>query len=473
MPSTFTAIEIGKSALLAARRAMDTTGHNIANAATPGYSRQRVVLEPIIQRIDINSGTSGLGVKVTDVNRIRDPFIDGVLRNEQAKGASFEAQKEVLDHLQIVFAEPSDSSMRTFVDSFWAAWHDLASEPQSQAARAQLMETGRSVADMFKHLGSQIDSLVGDIEGAIDSTINTVNLLSDKICSLNTEISRGLSRNEPVGDLMDRRDLLIDELTQLTGATVSYLDEGTVKVSIGGIALVDKYKSYPISSSITSAGVKFFVVTGPASSDKIELNLVSGTLGGHKAARDEIALKFRQELNTIATQFFEGINNIHQTDPTTGQVDPSYIKFFEFTASDVLSTIKVNDVIVNDPANIRASAGTDPLDSTIAHAIADYIEGTPNSFIIDDSGGNFTEKWMSIVGKLGVEGQKVEIGHSTQELLVKEQSNRKDSVSGVSRDEEITELIREQHAFNAASRVITVADEMLDTIINRMGMSGR
>lgn len=473
MPSTFTAIEIGKSALLAARRAMDTTGHNIANAATPGYSRQRVVQEPIIQRIDVNSGTSGLGVKVTDVQRIRDPFIDGVLRNEQAKQASFESQKDVLDHLQVVFAEPSDSSLRTFVDSFWSAWHDLASEPQSQAARAQLMETGQSVADMFRHLGSQIDSLVGDVEGAINSTINTVNLLSEKICSLNTEISRGLSRNEPVGDLMDRRDLLIDQLTQLTGATVSYLDEGTVKVSIGGVALVDKYKSYPMSSSITSAGVKYFVSTGPASSDKIQLDLVSGTLGGHKVARDETALKFRQELNTIAAEFFQGINDIHQTDSTTGQVDPSYIKFFEFSGTDVLSTLKVNDAIVNDPNNIRVSVGNDPLDGTVAHAIADYIDGTPNSFIIDDTGGNFAEKWMSIVGKVGVEGQKVEIGHSTQQLLVKELANRKDSISGVSRDEEITELIREQHAFNAASRVITVADEMLDTIINRMGTGGR
>ena len=113
------------------------------------------------------------------------------------------------------------------------------------------------------------------------------------------------------------------------------------------------------------------------------------------------------------------------------------------------------------------------MDGTVAHAIADYIDGTPNSFIIDDTGGNFAEKWMSIVGKVGVEGQKVEIGHSTQQLLVKELANRKDSISGVSRDEEITELIREQHAFNAASRVITVADEMLDTIINRMGTGGR
>ncbi|HPZ77806.1 MAG TPA: flagellar hook-associated protein FlgK [Bacillota bacterium] len=481
MPSTFTAIEIGKSALLASRRAMDTTGHNIANAATPGYSRQQVILEPIIQRVDVVSGTSGLGVRVVDVQRIRDPFIDGVLRGEQAKKAGFESQKEVLDHLQILFAEPSDSSMRNFVDAYWAAWHDLASEPQSQAARAQLMETGCSVADMFRHLGSQIDSLTGDVEAAISSTVTKVNLLSERICSLNTEISRALARKEPVGDLMDRRDLLIDELTELTGATVSYLDEGTVKVSIGGIPIVDKYKSYPMSSAITSNGVEFYVVTGPNDSDKLLLSGVSGALGGYKVARDEIVLKFRDELNSVALKFFEGINYIHQVDPETGAIDPTYPAFFQFS-NDVLSTIKVTDEIVNDPGKIRTSIGLDGLDGEIAHAIADYIAGTPNEFLseivtfgsgFDLSGGNFTEKWMSIVGKLGVEGQKVEIGHSTQELLVKELANRRDSISGVSREEEITELIREQHAFNAAARLISVADEMLDTIINRMGMSGR
>ncbi|MGB4326801.1 MAG: flagellar hook-associated protein FlgK [Bacillota bacterium] len=481
MPSTFTAIEIGKSALLASRRAMDTTGHNIANAATPGYSRQQVILEPIIQRVDVVSGTSGLGVRVVDVQRIRDPFIDGVLRGEQAKKAGFESQKEVLDHLQILFAEPSDSSMRNFVDAYWAAWHDLASEPQSQAARAQLMETGCSVADMFRHLGSQIDSLTGDVEAAISSTVTKVNLLSERICSLNTEISRALARKEPVGDLMDRRDLLIDELTELTGATVSYLDEGTVKVSIGGIPIVDKYKSYPMSSAITSNGVEFYVVTGPNDSDKLLLSGVSGALGGYKVARDEIVLKFRDELNSVALKFFEGINYIHQVNPGTGATDPTYPTFFQFS-NDVLSTIKVTDEIVNDPGKIRTSIGPDGLDGEIAHAIADYIAGTPNEFLseivtsgsgFDLSGGNFTEKWMSIVGKLGVEGQKVEIGHSTQELLVKELANRRDSISGVSREEEITELIREQHAFNAAARLISVADEMLDTIINRMGMSGR
>ncbi|MGI6163500.1 MAG: flagellar hook-associated protein FlgK [Bacillota bacterium] len=480
MPSTFSTLEIGKSALLTSRRAMDVTGHNIANASTPGYSRQRVVLEPIIQRINLSAGTSGLGVRVADVARVRDKFVDAVLRNEQEKKAAFAIQKDTLDHLQVVFAEPSDSSIRESVDLFWASWHDLSSDPQSSAARTQLLEAGRSLTDMFRHLGSQIDSLTADIEAGIDATVAKVNLLAERVGSLNTEISRALARKEPVGDLMDRRDLLLDEVTELTGATVSYLDEGTVKVNIGGIPLVDRHKVYRLESTVTGDGIKFNLLTGPKDSDKIELDSVAGSLGGHKTARDGIVLRFRKELNEVVKNLAQGVNAIHQADfEGTGPYSPFF--YLDPLGADFLSTIKVDDNIIDHPDKIRTATGSDPLDGSIALAIADFIEGNENSYLkqlkdsglLDLSDGDFTDKWMGIVGGLGVEGQRVESGYDTQELLVKELANRKDSISGVSLDEEIANLIREQHAFNAASRVISTADEMLDTIINRMGLGGR
>ncbi len=481
MPSTFSTLEIGKSAMLTSRRAMDVTGHNIANASTPGYSRQRVVLEPIIQRINLSAGTSGLGVKVTDVARVRDKFVDAVLRNEQEKKAAFAIQKDTLDHLQVVFAEPSDSSIRESVDLFWASWHDLSSDPQSSAARTQLLEAGRSLTDMFRHLGSQIDSLTADIEAGIDAIVAKVNLLAERVGSLNIEISRGLARKEPVGDLMDRRDLLLDELTELTGATVSYLDEGTVKVNIGGIPLVDRHKVYRLESTVNVDGVKFNLLTGPNESDKIELDSVAGNLGGHKIARDGIVLRFRKGLNEVVKNLAQGINTIHQADSEGTGLPYSPFFYVDPLGADFLSTIKVDDNIIDYPDKIRTAAGSDPLDGSIALAIADFIEGNENSYLtqlkdsglLDLSDGNFTDKWMGIVGGLGVEGQRIESGCDTQELLVKELANRKDSISGVSLDEEIANLIREQHAFNAAGRVISTADEMLDTIINRMGLGGR
>jgi flagellar hook-associated protein 1 FlgK len=480
LSSTFTTLEIGKSALMASRHAMDVTGHNIANAATPGYSRQRVSLEPIIQRLPLGMGVSGMGVKVADIARIRDRFVDAVLRSETEKKAALSIQKEVFEHTQIVFAEPSDSSIRDSFDFFWASWHDLSSEPDSESARVQLLEAGRSLTDMIRHLASQLDSLAVDLENGIDAGVAQVNMLAERVSSLNMEISRALARKEPVGDLLDKRDLLLDELTELTGATVNYLDNGTVQVNLGGVRLVDGAKHYGLGYALTADGVKFHVITGPNETDKIHLDSIGGNLGGHKIARDDVVARFRKQLSDSVAKVANGINFIHMSN-----VDPGLgiqaIPFFEF-GDDILATIKVNDLIVQDPGNIRTQVGADPLDGSIALAIADFIEGTHNEYLeyltgldasFQVSDGDFAEKWVAIVGSLGIDAQKVESGFSTQELLVKELANRKDSISGVSLDEEITNLIREQHAFNAASRVITVADEMLDTIINRMGLGGR
>ncbi|QUL97937.1 MAG: flagellar hook-associated protein FlgK [Candidatus Fermentithermobacillus carboniphilus] len=460
MPSTFTALEIGKSALMAARRAMEVTGHNVANAATPGYSRQEVVLEPLIQRIPLSSGVSGVGVKVADVTRIRDRFIDAVLRNEMGKKESFAVQKEVLDHLQVVFAEPSDSSLRQAIDDFWAAWHDLSSNPLSEAARSQVMERGRTLTDLFRHLGSQLDSLTADIDANIQATVNKINLTSEKIAVLNVEISRALARKEPVADLMDRRDLLLDELASLSGATVTHLDEGSsVRVLLGGLPIVDHQKVYKIEIG-PSAEIRVSLGNGQYA----VVDAVGGRLGGLKTARNDIVGEFKQELESMLFKLVTGVNGIHDDGISpSGTSGP----FFEGVAGDYLGTVRVVQAIQEDPNAICASK-TDPLDGQIARDIANYLDGTS-----DPSGTSFSDLWMGIVGRLGAVGQKVEGGFDTQELLVKELQNRRDSVSGVSIDEEVANLIREQHAFNAASRVISIADEMLDTIINRMGMAGR
>jgi len=463
LTSTFTLLEIGRSALMAARRSMDVTGHNVANASTPGYSRQEVLLEPIIQRIPLAYGISGIGVKVSDVVRIRDRFIDAVLRNESQKKASYAVQKDILDHLQVVFGEPSDASLRQAVDSFWSAWHDLASEPLSQAARSQVMERGRSLADMFKHVGGQIDSLVSDIEADIEITVKKVNVLSERVASLNIEITRASARKEPTADLLDRRDLLLDEIAELTGATVTYLDEGnSCKVQIGGFPIVEHDKVYHIKVMYQTDGTKF----GIEEIQNSVIDCMGGRLRGCKTGRDNIAFEFKQEIESILVDLVTGVNNLHTNGyPLSGTPIP----FFEFSPDDCIGTLKVSDQIVSDPGQICASTEADQslYNGLNALSIADFIDGQTTE------APSFVDRWMGTVGRLGAMGQKVQSGYETQELLVKELQNRKDAVSGVSLDEEIANLVREQHAFNAASRVISAADEMLDTIINKMGLVGR
>lgn len=461
--STFSMFEIGKSALIASKRSMDVTSHNIANAATPGYSRQDAFLEPIIQRQ--SQMISGVGVRVSDIRRTRDLFVDAVLRNEIGREAAYLVQQEVLDHIQTAFAEPGDNSIRGVIDSFWSAWQDLSADPGSPSARAQLMERGRSLVDMFNHLGNQLDSVSHDIDIHVESLVDRVNDLAQRVAGLNVEIARALARQEPASDLMDRRDLLLDELAELTGGLVSYTGEGNaVRFTIGGFPIVDRDKAYELEVSLEGPKAEFTWKSSPEDTPQTITN-IGGRLGGLKTAKEDLVQYFRAEIEKLFGDIVRSVNRVHE--------GPSGdIPFFACDPDGpFLGAVEVNPVIVDDPSTIVATR-VSPGD--VAHEIAKVLaDGYQDPGDPDATIEPFVETWTAMIGQLGAKAQKVETGVVTQGLLVRELRNRRDSISGVSVDEEVAQLIRQQHAFSAASRVITIADEVIDTIINRMGLAGR
>lgn len=481
MPSTFTALQIGLTGLRAYRRNMEVTGHNVANAATEGYSRQEVLLEPFVQRnMSLNAGTSGLGVRIQDTRRVRDRFIDAILRGERSRKVSFEAEKLILDHLQVVLGEPSDSSIEAALNEFWSSWHDLSSDPHLISARATVMEKGRTLASLFRNLGVQLDAVSHDIEVDIRTGVNRVNYLASEIARITLEIQRALARHEPLGDLLDKRDLMLDEITELTGATVTLKDAESVRVSVGGLPLVDGQVIYKLDVAFTASGTEFRWQPATSPSGQYEVvTAMGGRLGGLRSARDESVLGFKSQLEGFFRDFVDRVNQQHAKgyhvystagDPVPDPADPQNWFFAVGNPTDYLNSVDVNPIIIADPGFIRASSEAgDPLNGRNAMALADLIEGADNPSDVP----TFNETWQSIVGALGVRAQKIQSGITTQELLVKELANRKDSISGVSTDEEMANLIRFQHAYDACARVITVADEMLDTLINRMGISGR
>ena len=458
---SFNIFEIGKSALLASRRAMDVTSHNVANASTPGYSRQEAVLEPIIQREAV---VSGMGVKVSQIRRLRDFFTDSVLRNENANRESFAVQRDVMDQIQVMTAESSDAGLRSAIEGFWTGWQELSIDAASEPARASLTEKSRSLIDMFKHMATQIDSLRGDLETNIDVNIQRLNEIAKQVASLNSEIGRATARHDPTGDLLDRRDLLLDEMAEIAGASVSRYADGTdaVRVTVGGFPVVDRTASFELGVDHTDP-IQFTWIDKAGAAQVMPS--VGGRLGGLAAARDDVAGAFKQELEVLLRDIVTTVNTqyalgaVPTADPLVND-PPDPLAFFAVSdITDYLGSTQVAPEIVADPTLIVAWDGdmTAPGNGLNALAIAELIESAP------------VEAWTSVIGKLGSEGQRIESGLETQELLVKEIQNRKDSVSGVSIDEEVTNLVREQHAFNAASRLITTADELLDTIINRMG----
>ncbi len=459
---SFNIFEIGKSALLASRRAMDATSHNIANASTTGYSRQEAVLEPIVQR---EATVSGMGVRVTQIRRLRDFFTDSVLRDENANREFFGVQKDVMDQIQVMTGESSDAGLRAAIEGFWTGWQELSIDADSGPARAALAEKSRSLVDMFKHMGAQIDSLQDDLNVNMDANIQRVNQISKQVATLNGEIGRATARRDPTADLMDRRDLLLDELSEIAGASVSRYADGTeaVRVTVRGFPIVDRTASFELDVHHTKPTEFRWIDRAGAAQ---VMPTIGGRLGGLAAARDRLAESFKRELESLLQDIVTTVNTqyalgaVPAADPTDPSTPPNPVSFFAVgDVTNYLGTTQVAPEITADPMRIVVWDGDAlaPGNGLNALAIAEMVETKP------------VDTWTAVIGKLGSEGQRIKGGLETQELLVKEVRNRKDSVSGVSIDEEVSNLVREQHAFNAASRLITTADELVDTIINRMG----
>ncbi len=297
--------EIGKSALLASRRAMDVTGHNVANAATPGYSRQEVVLQPIVQR---ETTVSGMGVRVTQIRRLRDFFTDCVLRNENANRAFFAVQRDVMDQIQVMSAESSDSGLRAAIENFWIGWQELSISPDSEPARTALLEQGRSLIDMFRHMAGQLDSLQEDIGKNIDANIQRLNSLAETVATLNAEIGRAAARQSPMGDLLDRRDLLLDEIAEISGASVSQYNDGTlaVRVTVNGYPLVDRTSSFKLAAKPTpEGGLSTHGSTRQETASRLQRRR---KLGGLATSKNELVHGFKENLELLLRDIVDMVN---------------------------------------------------------------------------------------------------------------------------------------------------------------------
>src|SRR5690606_9711793 len=219
--STFGGLEMAKQALFAQQSALYTTGHNIANANTEGYSRQRVNFETATpypagsrNRPQI-PGQIGTGVEVGDIQRIRDQYLDMQFRGENSKVGYWETRAGALARMENLLNEPSDSGLSAVLDQFWQSLQDLSVNPENSGARSVVVERGQTLAETFNYLSDSLHAIRKDLEQEIDVTIKDVNSLLKQIHNINVQVSELEPHGYVANDLYDRRDKLIDELSSI------------------------------------------------------------------------------------------------------------------------------------------------------------------------------------------------------------------------------------------------------------------
>jgi flagellar hook-associated protein 1 FlgK len=468
--STFSGLNSATTALWAQRRALDVTGQNIANVNTEGYSRQRVDLQAIggsvVPAFYSTSPGIGAGVSADDVQRIRDAFLEGRGHTEHANSARLLVEADALEQVETAFREPGDTGIQSLLSDMWAGWGDVANQPQDAAARGQVLQRLETLVGGLNFsqasLGAQWDQTRENLQVLVDD----VNAAATSVAELNQAIRLAAQSGLPANDLTDRRDVLVMKLAEQAGATVRPGAHGVVDVMVGGMSLVSGSSASKLSmvgsldpDTVTDDPPRIVTAAGGYTVRP------GGTAEGQLSALNSIIPGYRKQLDDIARQLATSLNDAHRAGFDLAG-DPGGDLLGSDSADITAATIKV---VITDPSLVAASSvgryadGTAALDNRNADAISQLRLGT------DGTDATFRK----MIVELGVRTAVATRNQDIQAVITTQVDAARESVAGVNIDEEMTNMLSFQHAYSAASRMVTAIDETLDVLINRTGLVGR
>ena len=565
MLSTFHALETARRAMMTQQYALHTTGHNIANANTEGYTRQRVnfVQTESYPAVGKNSpsvpGNLGTGVKAGSIQRVRESFLDVQYRNETNKVGYWEIRQAALTKMEDVLNEPSEQGLNRQIDMFWTSLQDLTVDPEDAGARSVVRQRSMAVAETFNFLHDNLSAIRNDYKNEIEVTQREVNAILNQLDSVNDQIRKIEPHGYLTNDLYDEQDRLLDQLSQIvniqvdrvrSGGQANPAAEGAVTVT-----LIDD-QGRPL---LQADGQPFKLIDGTGAEARKQMNItfdpanfVSGfafsdqngvqhTVGLDSIPRGEMKALIEtygygtnlnnvtgiypdmiNELNNMAEVFATEVNNIHSIGFTLADQNGNVQRggnWFDLSAiqpgvgaakaikldADIVrslnniaaSGVNTNGIVANQQQNYQSLLNA-PRDAAYYDNIraflnngANFTGGSPTAFAGDgtnakrladikdtiltfnNDSGTIGTYYQGVIGDMAVSTQEAtRMLHSSASLQDSVDYRRK-SVSNVSLDEEMTMMIQYQHAYNAAARNITMVDEMLDRIINGMGVVGR
>jgi flagellar hook-associated protein 1 FlgK len=454
--SSFYGLQTSLRGLLAQQRMLDTAGHNIANASTQGYSRQEVNAVASPAQLIPAGGTSmgglaslGSGVDIQSYRRVRDGFLDLQFRGQATNLGNWSARSEALDRAELALQEPGDNGINAQLTAFWDSWSDLANAPADPAARQALLEQGAALADSFRTVydqlttvGTQAMAEYADLvrpAGAGDPG-GEVAQIAKEIATLNDTIKRQMTAGDSPNDLLDRRDLMLDKLAEYGQISVEQIGTtGAVKVSFVDAATPATTYSIVDGSTATWAGAPAGDAWAPGGRLGALLDVAKpgGTLDQYKSA-----------LDTIAGSLISTVN---------GAYGGTFL--VTATASNA-GGLRVNPALVAAPSTIVAGSGG-PGSNDIAHKVAALRDGPA----VDGA-------YRAFVARVGADVREATRQNANAQALTDAVEDRRQSVAGVSMDEEMSNLVRFQRSYQASARAMSTMDEMLDVLINRTGRVG-
>jgi flagellar hook-associated protein 1 FlgK len=445
---------MASQALRSFQRALDVTGHNIANVNTPGYSRQVIDFEAMdpLAFWQGNAHNLGQGVNLGSINRIRDMFLEARRSTAQADLARTDTMSGFLRQVESVFLETGGTGVSDSLNKFFNAWSGLASSPNDPAMRLQVQLSGQTLADQVRGRYAELQSLKNQLSQQIDGTLSEIDQLTERIAELNGQIKQNAFNGAIPNDLMDQRDQALQQLSQLADVRTEMFEDGTMAVYMSNLTLVDTVGASPVPKTydITQQSL-----TAAPSNYRISGGQLAGLFQAHndvvsrQGSLDSLANTLRSSVNGIHTtglnaQGNTGIQFFNDAAPQTGAID-----------FDLSLDIKGSpDAIA---AGVSGAAGDG--------ALALSLSGLRDTAQAGLGGKSLTRFFSDFVADIGSDASFFRTAVDTGGKIIEQIDAQIQSVGGVSLDDEMANMMRFQRSYQAAARALSVMDQVTEDLL--------
>ena len=490
---------IGRSSLRTSKKSLSTTSHNIANANTDGYSRQRVTAET---NAPIQSGKNvfGSGVNVKSVKRVHDRLVEKKLNTSISQKSYDQARTDQLSNVEEIFNEINSEGMNKILNRFFNSFRELSNQPENEVVRTLVRDNANIVIKDFKRLSQSVTDVKNRLDSQIEATVNDANSLGGTITELNKEITRLENMGGETGDLRDQRDTAVRKLSEFFKIN-SYEDEkGQYVVNIvGGGSLVaggslnklrlGRVAGDEVGSYKDEARSEIFFEAG-GSTTPITSKVASGEIKALVETRNNEISFLRDQLDEMAHGLVHVTNAIHRKGYVNKKIpvdqngniidknDPNFfnlpmknkitgINFFKepLDLKQASQYIELSDEVKDDLDNIVT--GLEP-NSPGDNRIAVAISKVQHEKVLGQGSKTFEETYLQSIGKIGLETSKSKINEEQSKGILAQAKSIKERLSGVSIDEEATNMVKYQQAYEASAKMIRTADEMFDSVLGMM-----
>jgi flagellar hook-associated protein 1 FlgK len=459
-------MDTGKRSMMNSQTALQTVGHNIANKSTEGYSRQRVDVE---SNLPIGEGSLriGTGSKAVKVSRTNNPFLEKQIQKENSNQGFLTSRSDALSGVEQVYNEQQNKGLNQYFSDFFNSIRELSNYPESTATRTLVRESAEGLVQDFHRVKNQLENVQLDLDTKVQNQVEEINQISKQIAELNEKIQTVEIQGIEANDERDKRDLLLKQLNERVDISWAEGKNGQVAVTAGKTALlVSGYTAVELKAIKTGdrGRTEIFYENPPGTTSRVITDqFKGGSIGGTLDVRDHIAVERKTDIDHLAEVFMNHVNEAHsQGYDLHGRKGGNLFELVD-KENGAGSGIQVNREILNDANRIVSGIKPNaPADNTVANVISSLQDKQ----ILSDGSSTIDEFYNTQVGQIGIVAQRANKSAEAQKDVVNQLSKIRESISGVSLDEEATKMIEYQKSFDASARLIRTADEMLDTVLN-------